>query len=327
MPVRGKHRRTKSTRLTRAIVVAGTGGAALALPFVGAVTAHAAPAQSPATGQVAHSGASDRAESTSRDNRRASEEGDRSSHERVYTVRSGDWLAKIAHEQDVRGGWQRLWADNREAVGENPSLIHPGLKLTLDGASSSDAAQAPAPEATESAAPTTAEPSQEAEESTDQAAEQPAAEPAAEETPAQTAGVADSAAFVSPVPGGTVGTAYGQAGSLWSSGYHTGADFSVPTGTSLKAVGSGTVVSAGSAGAYGNQVVIKLDEGHYAQYAHLSSISVSVGQSVTAGQEIGLSGSTGNSTGPHLHFEIRTTPDYGSDVDPIAFLRSQGVSL
>jgi murein DD-endopeptidase MepM/ murein hydrolase activator NlpD len=114
---------------------------------------------------------------------------------------------------------------------------------------------------------------------------------------------------------------------MWSSGYHTGVDFVVPTGTSLKAVGAGTVVSAGWGGAYGNQVVVQLEDGKYAQYAHLSSLSVSAGQTVTAGQQVGLSGATGNVTGPHLHFEIRTTPDYGSDVDPVAYLRSHGVSV
>ncbi|MYS73600.1 peptidase, partial [Streptomyces sp. SID5926] len=61
--------------------------------------------------------------------------------------------------------------------------------------------------------------------------------------------------YTSPVAGGTVGTPYHQSGSMWSSGYHTGTDFVVPTGTSLKAVGAGTVVSAGWGGAYGNQVV------------------------------------------------------------------------
>ena len=130
-----------------------------------------------------------------------------------------------------------------------------------------------------------------------------------------------------PVEGATVSTPYRMSGGMWSSGYHTGVDFAAATGTSLKAVGAGTDVSAGWGGAYGNQVVIKLDDGRYAQYAHLSSISVSQGQSVTAGQEIGLSGATGNVTGPHLHFEIRTTPDYGSDVDPLAYLRSHGVSV
>ncbi|CAM5404118.1 hypothetical protein SVIOM74S_09011 [Streptomyces violarus] len=89
-----------------------------------------------------------------------------------------------------------------------------------------------------------------------------------------------------------------------------------PDGISLKAVGAGTVVSAGWGGAYGNPVVLKLNDGSYAQYAHLSSLSVSAGQTVSGGQQVGLSGATGNVTGPHLHFEIRTTPDYGSDVDP-----------
>jgi murein DD-endopeptidase MepM/ murein hydrolase activator NlpD len=129
------------------------------------------------------------------------------------------------------------------------------------------------------------------------------------------------------VTGATIGTGYHVAGSMWSSGYHTGVDFVVPTGTSLKAVGAGTVVSAGWGGAYGNQVVIQLADGYYAQYAHLSQLSVSAGQSVTAGQQIGLSGATGNVTGPHLHFEIRTTPDYGSDLNPVAYLRSKGVAV
>jgi murein DD-endopeptidase MepM/ murein hydrolase activator NlpD len=59
----------------------------------------------------------------------------------------------------------------------------------------------------------------------------------------------------------------------------------------------------------------------------MSQLSVSAGQTVTEGQQIGLSGATGNVTGPHLHFEIRTTPYYGSDVDPVAYLRSHGVTV
>jgi murein DD-endopeptidase MepM/ murein hydrolase activator NlpD len=114
---------------------------------------------------------------------------------------------------------------------------------------------------------------------------------------------------------------------MWSSGYHTGVDFALPTGTPLKSVAAGTVVSAGNGGAYGNQVVIQHQDGMYSQYAHLSQLSVSAGQTVTVGQQIGLSGATGNVTGPHLHFEIRTSPDYGSDVDPVGYLRSHGVSL
>ncbi len=114
---------------------------------------------------------------------------------------------------------------------------------------------------------------------------------------------------------------------MWSSGYHTGVDFIASSGTSVKAVGAGTVVSAGWGGAYGNEVVIRHADGKYSQYGHLSQLSVSVGQAVSAGQQIGLSGSTGNSTGPHLHFEIRTGPSYGSDIDPLAYLRSKGVTV
>lgn len=59
----------------------------------------------------------------------------------------------------------------------------------------------------------------------------------------------------------------------------------------------------------------------------MTSLSVSVGEQVTPGQQIGLSGSTGNSSGPHLHFEARTGSQYGSDIDPVAYLRNHGVDV
>ncbi|WP_369180466.1 M23 family metallopeptidase [Streptomyces mutabilis] len=133
--------------------------------------------------------------------------------------------------------------------------------------------------------------------------------------------------FVTPITASYVSTAYRAGSSLWSSGSHTGIDFHASSGTSVHAVGVGTVVEAGWGGAYGNQVVIKMHDGTYTQYGHLSSIGVSVGQSVSAGQQIGLSGATGNVTGPHLHFEARTSPEYGSDIDPVAYLRSHGVNV
>ncbi|MEU9520686.1 M23 family metallopeptidase [Streptomyces sp. NPDC048224] len=133
--------------------------------------------------------------------------------------------------------------------------------------------------------------------------------------------------FVAPITASYVSTAYQAGSSLWSSGSHTGIDFHASSGTSVHAVGVGTVVEAGWGGAYGNQVVIKMHDGTYTQYGHLSSIGVSVGQSVDAGQQIGLSGATGNVTGPHLHFEARTSPEYGSDMDPVAYLRSHGVNV
>lgn len=133
--------------------------------------------------------------------------------------------------------------------------------------------------------------------------------------------------FQLPIAGSSVTTGYRTGGSLWSSGSHSGVDFRAPSGSSVVAVGSGTVVEAGWGGAYGNNVVIRMNDGTYTQYGHLSSISVSVGQQVTPGRQIGLSGSTGNSTGPHLHFEARTSAEYGSDIDPVAYLRSHGVSV
>ncbi len=118
---------------------------------------------------------------------------------------------------------------------------------------------------------------------------------------------------------------------MWAA-KHSGQDFAVPSGTKVVAAHGGTVVKAGGNGAgdgpaYGNAVVIRHGNGTYSQYAHLSRIEVKVGQVVTTGRRIALSGNTGNSSGPHLHFEIRTTPDYGSAVDPVAFLRSKGVSV
>ncbi|WP_405687358.1 M23 family metallopeptidase [Streptomyces sp. NBC_01387] len=134
-------------------------------------------------------------------------------------------------------------------------------------------------------------------------------------------------AYVAPVTGSYVSTGYRTGGNLWSSGSHTGIDFHAASGTPVHAVGAGTVVEAGWGGAYGNNVVIKMNDGTYTQYGHLSSIGVSVGQSVTSDQQIALSGATGNVTGPHLHFEARTSPDYGSDIDPVAYLRSHGVNV
>ncbi|WP_190125083.1 M23 family metallopeptidase [Streptomyces inusitatus] len=134
-------------------------------------------------------------------------------------------------------------------------------------------------------------------------------------------------AFQLPIAGSHISTGYQTGGSLWSSGSHSGIDFHASYGTSVVSVGSGTVVEAGWGGAYGNNVVIRMNDGTYTQYGHLASVGVAVGQAVVPGQQIGLAGSTGNSTGTHLHFEARTGSEYGSDVNPVAYLRARGVSL
>ncbi|MEU9100647.1 M23 family metallopeptidase [Streptomyces sp. NPDC048361] len=142
---------------------------------------------------------------------------------------------------------------------------------------------------------------------------------------------AKAASWVHPVQRYTLSASFGLGGSMWSH-KHSGQDFAVPTGTPVSAAHAGTVVKAGPVGggdgpAYGNAVVIRHADNTYSQYAHLSKINVRIGQSVATGERIALSGSTGNSSGPHLHFEIRTTPNYGSAVNPVAFLKKVGVTV
>jgi murein DD-endopeptidase MepM/ murein hydrolase activator NlpD len=138
-------------------------------------------------------------------------------------------------------------------------------------------------------------------------------------------------AWVDPVQKYKLSASYAQNGGMWAS-KHSGQDFAVPTGTKVFAVHEGTVVKAGGWGAgdgpaYGNAVVVKHGNGTYSQYAHLSKVQVSVGEKVKTGEQIALSGNTGNSSGPHLHFEIRTTANYGSAIDPAKFLASKGVKI
>ncbi|MCX5236392.1 M23 family metallopeptidase [Streptomyces prunicolor] len=140
-----------------------------------------------------------------------------------------------------------------------------------------------------------------------------------------------AASWVDPVKKYTLSASFAQAGGMWQS-THSGQDFAVASGTNVVAAHGGTVVKAGGNGAgdgaaYGNAIVIKHGNGTYSQYAHLSRIDVKVGQVVSTGQHIARSGNTGNSSGPHLHFEIRTTANYGSAIDPVAFLRGKGVSV
>ncbi|WP_284117462.1 M23 family metallopeptidase [Streptomyces fragilis] len=137
--------------------------------------------------------------------------------------------------------------------------------------------------------------------------------------------------WVDPVQHYKLSASFAQNGGMWAH-KHSGQDFAVPTGTKVFAAHEGTVVKAGSWGAgdgpaYDNAVVIKHGNGTYSQYAHLSKVQVSVGEKVNTGEQIALSGNTGNSSGPHLHFEIRTTANYGSAVDPAKFLATKGVKI
>jgi murein DD-endopeptidase MepM/ murein hydrolase activator NlpD len=121
----------------------------------------------------------------------------------------------------------------------------------------------------------------------------------------------------SPIAGKTPSTPYKKLGKWWSKGYHTGVDYAVPVGTDVLAVADGVIDKATWGRSYGTQLVQKLDGGWFI-YAHLSSALVKPGDKVTAGQVIAKSGNTGNSTGPHLHVELRTKSHWssGKDLDP-----------
>lgn len=131
-------------------------------------------------------------------------------------------------------------------------------------------------------------------------------------------------AWVLPVdPGAYHLTAgFGDCSSLWSH-CHTGLDFAGPTGTPIHAVAGGVVTSTGYEGAYGNQTIVTLDDGTEIWYCHQNAFAVSPGDRVVAGQVIGYIGSTGNTTGPHLHLEVR--PGGGDPVDPYTALVFNGV--
>ncbi|MCP3756588.1 peptidoglycan DD-metalloendopeptidase family protein [Streptomyces sp. TBY4] len=224
-----------------------------------------------------------------------------------YTVASGDTLGTIGSELGV--SWQTLYSENRSVIGSDPDVIFPGQRLAYGSGSgaSSDSGRSSTP-----AAPKSSSSSSSSEESDSGSSSKSSSR--------------SSADGALPVSGGTISARYHQAGG-WSAGYHTGIDFAVSTGTPVRAAAAGTVVSSGWQGAYGNAVVIKHDDGRYSLSAHLSSATASEGERVSAGEQIGRSGNTGNSTGPHLHFEVRSSNSYGADINPVTWLNGHGVSL
>ncbi len=132
--------------------------------------------------------------------------------------------------------------------------------------------------------------------------------------------------WVAPVKEYELSAGFGSGGERWSS-RHTGQDFAVPIGAPVRAVGAGRVVKVSCGGAFGIEVVLRHPDGYYTQYAHLAAVTIDQGERVAPGQWIGQSGTTGNSTGPHLHFEVRVTPELGSGVDPVSWLLKHGVRL
>ena len=128
-----------------------------------------------------------------------------------------------------------------------------------------------------------------------------------------------------PIKDGKITTPYKKLGKMWSKGYHTGVDFAVPQGTDIIAVADGKVANANWGKAYGTHIVQKIEgQDVWVIYAHLSKSLVKIGDEVKKGRHIGESGNTGNSSGPHLHFEARNNVRWsaGQDVDPKGILEA-----
>lgn len=125
--------------------------------------------------------------------------------------------------------------------------------------------------------------------------------------------------YIKPIAGGRKSSGFGRRSrpTKGASTYHKGIDWATPTGTAVNASCGGTVAKAGWGSGYGYVVYINHPDGRQTRYGHLSKVLVSAGQTVSQGQKIALSGNTGVSTGPHLHFEILIN---GSQVDPLKYL-------
>lgn len=125
--------------------------------------------------------------------------------------------------------------------------------------------------------------------------------------------------FGNPSPGSNITSRFGNRTDpfLGRLALHAGIDFRASTGTQIRSSGAGTVTVAGRNGGYGNMVEIDHGDGLTTRYAHLSRVLVKVGDHVEASDPVGLSGTTGRSTGPHLHYEVRRN---GKAIDPMRFL-------
>jgi len=130
---------------------------------------------------------------------------------------------------------------------------------------------------------------------------------------------ANTTAFIAPLSTQDITARFGDSGSLWPKTHH-GIDYKAPLGTPIFASATGVVKKAAADGKYGNTVIIAHDDGYQSVYAHMNDIIVSTGQQLRLGQQIGTVGSTGQSTGPHLHFEIRKN---GQVIDPLIYLKRE----
>jgi murein DD-endopeptidase MepM/ murein hydrolase activator NlpD len=210
-----------------------------------------------------------------------------------YTVQRGDWLSTIArdhttlcsHGEDIAHCWEPLYAANKATVGPNPDALVPGQRIKLvdateGGAVVAQKAKPPVPPVKVVAAPKVA----------------------------PKATVIANGGVSSLVPGGRLSQGF--------SASHNGVDISAPLGTPIRAAKSGTVQTAdfGYHGGFGAVVYVQNSDGTISWYGHMQAIYVKVGQHVTAGDVIATVGARGNSTGPHLHYELHVG---GRAVNPL----------
>ena len=132
----------------------------------------------------------------------------------------------------------------------------------------------------------------------------------------------DLARLVLPLASYDVSAGFGLTGPLWEA-QHGGQDFGASIGDPLVAVADGTITEVADAGPYGLRTILTLPDGTEVWYCHQTSVSVVAGDTVRMTYEIGTVGSTGNSTGPHLHLEVR--PAGGDPIDPMDWLRTAGL--
>ena len=229
------------------------------------------------------------------------------------------------------------------AASASSSPASPSPEFTASGSSSSTPAS-PEPAAPASSSPSPAEPSAAvrrtpAARSLSVPRETEPAAGALPQTPAHAAGRRVSVdlgavrvahkerppaapAWVNPNPSGAVTSCFGP---RWGR-LHAGVDLAAPSGTPIVAAGAGVVVRAGPADGYGNAVLIDHGNGYLTHYGHLATITVTEGQGVAAGRQVGTEGSTGHSTGPHLHFEVHQGR-YQNPVEPTEWMREHGVDI
>lgn len=133
----------------------------------------------------------------------------------------------------------------------------------------------------------------------------------------------DDVRAVLPLASYRVSAGFGLTGPLWEA-EHGGQDFSAPAGETIVAVAAGEVTEIAFSGPYGLRTIVTLPDGTEIWYCHQTDVTVFTGQLVDVADPVGTVGSSGNSTGPHLHLEVR--PDGGSPIDPMDWLRAEGLN-